>query len=215
MIAKLLMLNLIMLGTAPASGDAELHGWQKYSGADDIRIHYRYSHGDTLEIQAETNVQSCAAAFLHLLEDTSQISNWASNTRNATILDQPADNVHVVHTVFKTIWPISSRDMVTRSEWQFHSDSQTLHLNIENASDALAPAHGVVRMTEVAANWRLQQGENGSLSITYQGYANPEGRIPRTIARRTTLRAIQQTFRSLGSVLADYQEPYHHIPCGV
>ncbi|MCH8492525.1 MAG: hypothetical protein LAT53_04740 [Idiomarina sp.] len=187
--------------------------WQLYSRADDVQVHFRYANGDTLEIQAEKDINSCAAAFLHLLEDTDRISDWVSNSRNATILEQPQPNTHIVHTEFRAIWPVLNRDMVTHSSWTYDAETATLLLAIKDASDALAEQKSTVRMTDVDGVWQLQESDNGSLNVIYRGQANPGGRIPRALARSTALRAIHQTFRVLDEVLLDYQRSYQHIPC--
>src|SRR5690554_4246406 len=100
--------------------------WQTYSRADDMSIHYRYTSEDILEIQAEKELVSCASAFLHLLEDTDRIQDWVSNTERATILDRPNVNTHIVHTEFRSIWPVMRRDMVTRSIWSWDEELKLL-----------------------------------------------------------------------------------------
>lgn len=195
------------------TAEASASEWREYTRASDVDIHYRELVGNTIEIQAENTFYSCPAAFLHLLEDTNKIDQWVSNAQKATIIEQPHPNTHIVHTEFSALWPILSRDMVTRSVWSYDAESQVLVMEIEDASDVIPPQERTIRMTEVAATWQLQLTDNNQLLVTYRGRANPEGKIPRRLARSTALRAIHQTFLSLGTVLPDYQRPYQNVPC--
>lgn len=187
--------------------------WEGFTTTDDIRIEYRYAHGDTLEIFAERSVQSCAAAFLHLLEDTERIQEWVTHSHKATILAQPAPNSHIVHTEFSARWPIARRDMVTRSLWFYEPKTGRLQLQIDDASEVLAASENSVRMTEVSATWTLQENPNRAMTISYQGLANPAGKIPRRLARGAALRAIRDSFLALDEILQDYQQDYRHISC--
>lgn len=187
--------------------------WEEFTRTDGVLVEYRYTHDDVLEISATRTVYTCAAAFLHLLVDTERIGEWVGNASKATILAQPTANQHVVHTEFGAIWPVAPRDMVTKSQWQYDPDTRTLTLQVDDASDFRGPLKGSIRMTDVAATWTLQESLQGATRIHYQGLANPEGHIPRGLARRAALRAIRHSFQTLDEMLKSYQYDYLQLAC--
>lgn len=195
--------------------------WTRFASSNNsnVEIDYSYANRDVLRIRASTeltgNLGGCVAAFMHLLEDTARLDEWVERASNATLLEHPDPHTHIVHTEFNSFWPISNRDMVTRSTWHYDAESGTLEIEIVDASEE-KPANGrVIRMTDVAAHWHLQPTENGTLQVRYQSDANPKGNIPRAIARSAALNAIEKTFHALGTAVthSDYQHGYHSVPC--
>lgn len=190
--------------------------WRTYKRTPkEISVEYRQLPQGHIELRAQRQVRSGLGAFLHLLEDVERISEWVARAERATILAQPAPNSFIVHTVFSGTWPVSDRDMVTRSHWQQNPESLTLTLTVEDASaDYDVPVHGV-RITDVRAKWRLKPIENCKVLITYEGAAHPGGSLPLFLARSTALRSIVDTFSKLPAILDDYQRNYQGVkePC--
>lgn len=209
---SLLQLPIAIAKTVPYPLE-NANSWDTYSRSDKADIYFRYITPDTLQLYAKTEITSCVAAFLHLVTDTERLPEWVSRVSHAHVISQPTPYTHVVHTVFNGVWPIAKRDMVTQSEWQYDAQSGVLRLKVKNASHILAPAPDTLRMTEVASAWELEPIGNGNIAVRYWGFVNPEGRVPRRLARATALRSINLTFDQLASIINEYQQAYAEIPC--
>ena len=196
------------------SGDAQAQqhsDWQQAVANPHYQIDYRERANGILELRANTVVDARLGSFLHLLEDVDRISTWLARAEKATVIAQPDAHTHVVHTVFSGFFLVARRDMVTRSVWQQDPISHIVTITVENANDDYqVPPHGV-RMTALAAEWQLQPNEDGSITILYQGYADPAGALLKAVARSAALEALKKTLARLPAALENYQRPYPGI----
>jgi hypothetical protein len=95
--------------------------------------------------------------------------------------------------------------MVTHSV-STYPDAHTLILEVKDASEQKDNSNGYVRMTDVEANWTLQELSNGLTHISYTAYANPEGLLPVWITNEITLDSVKSTFQALKKRLPLYQQ---------
>lgn len=202
---SLLIFFMLCLNTTAQAAD-----WRLYKSNPPVQIEYRQTAQQLLEIKAETTVQSTLGAFLHLLEDTGQIKRWVEHAESATLLEQPDPQTHLVYTRFDATWPVSKRDMVTRSVWSQDEDTLQLRLEIMDLAEEYELVAGYIRMRSVKALWLLTPQPDG-LHISYQGQADPAGKVPHFLTRNVALRTMYGSFQNLAGVLADYQQPYPRI----
>lgn len=185
--------------------------WTLYQDQPPVRVEYRKSPDNVLQIRASTTVNSGTGAFLYLLEDTAKVRNWLANSHSAKVLAQPDQYTHLVHTKFNAVWPISRRDMVTRSVWTQHSETRVLTIEVSDIGQHHPVDAGYIRMQQVSGTWTLTPLTQGKLQITYQGQADPAGRLPHFLSNSVALRSTFQTFDKLSEVLASYQQKYPNI----
>lgn len=185
--------------------------WRLYKADGPTKVEYRRSDAQLLQIRAVTEVDSLTGAFLHLLEDTDNISRWVANSEKAELLGQPDSQSHLVHTYFSAPWPVSKRDMVTQSIWQQDAGSGVVTLMVSDMGQHFPLVKGYVRIQQVQGLWTLTPLDAGRIRIEYRGQADPAGKLPRFIADKVALKATLSTFQQLSVVLAQYQQPYSGI----
>ena len=185
--------------------------WQPYKRNANTQVDYRRDNDGLLHIRTQTTVKSGIGAVLHLLEDTANIHNWLANSQKAQLISHPDNHTHIVHTYFNAPWPVSKRDMVTKSVWQQDPHSLSLSMTITNMGQYFSPVKGYVRMQQVRGEWTLTPLPDELLHIVYQGQADPAGKLPDFIADKVALKASWQTFSQLDKVLANYQQLYPGI----
>ncbi|MDP5143636.1 START domain-containing protein [Rheinheimera baltica] len=203
---SVLLVLLVLLG--PHFSGVAASGWTTYHKSDQLLIEHRESENALLQVHATTKVRSSIGAFLHLLEDTNNISAWVTNSERAIVLATPSSNTHLVHIYFDAIWPVSPRDMITQSSWTQDPQSKVLTLHIEDMGQHFSPEPGYVRVEQVQGHWELTPLEGGVLLIDYTGQADPAGKLPHFITDKVTLRSLLSTFSDLQQILSGYQKPY-------
>lgn len=196
---------LFLLLCCSTAVSAETAKWHLYKEVGETRVTYRHDAEKLLEVKAQTRVNSTPAAFLHVLEDTVNINSWAANTEKAELLGQPDANTHIVHTYFRAIWPVSKRDMVTKSVWQQDAASGVLSMQVSDVGQQYPLVKGYVRMQRVQGLWTLTPQQDGVLQIEYQGRADPAGKLPHFISDKVALKSVLETFEQLQQVLPAYQ----------
>lgn len=205
---RLLLCSLIFVSLASV---AKPSTWRLYKVVGETRIEYRHNADKLLQVKAQTEVSATPAAFLHLLEDTANITQWAANTEKAQLLGQPDANTHLVHTYFSAVWPVSKRDMVTQSVWQQDAESGVLTMVVTDMGQHFPAVKGYVRMQQVQAVWTLTPLQAGRLKIAYQGQADAAGKLPHFIGDKVALKSLLKTFLQLQQVLPAYQRDYPGI----
>lgn len=203
------LLIVLCLVTLPCSAD--LADWQSYKRSNNTQVDYRRNQDGLLQIRAKTTVKSGIGAMLHLLEDTANIKTWVANSRKAELLSHPNAKTHLVHTYFSAIWPVSKRDMVTKSVWRQDPHSLILRMIVTDVGQNYPLVKGYVRMQQVEGEWTLTPSADGMLTIQYQGQADPGGKLPHFIADKVALSASWKTFSTLEHILQDYQRPYDGV----
>lgn len=199
------LLLVLLLGSIHVAASA--NDWKLHRSQGPTRVEYRHEPDGLLQARAETVVESSLGAFLHLLEDTPRIADWAANTYRAELIATPAPRTHVVHTWFSAVWPVSKRDMVTRSTWQQRANGE-LTMQVSDVGHAFPVEKDHVRMQKVQAEWVLTPQAGGKLMIRYEGQADPAGRLPRFIGDKVALKALFKTFEQLPEALQQHQRPH-------
>lgn len=198
-------LIIIMLSMLHFSVLAE--NWQTYKAQGDLVVEYRQQAG-LVQIRSQVQAISGIGAFLHLLEDTDNITDWVENSERAELLGHPDSHTHVVHTYFSAPWPVSKRDMVLQSVWSQDKISGVVTLKITDLGQHFPAVEGYVRMQQVQAEWTLTPGSEGRLHIQYTGQADPAGKLPQFISNKVALKATYATFQQLPRLLGQYQRIY-------
>ncbi|MDE5179501.1 START domain-containing protein [Vibrio fluvialis] len=181
--------------------------WEMAKNQDGITIQTRKHRDGLVEIRAQMFVNTTYAAFMTLLEDSSNVPNWIDNVDSSRVLKQISDNENIVYTRFAAPWPARDRDMVTYS--QFKQFAGALVLTIKDASDQYPEQEGFVRIKAVKATWTLEKLTNGMTHIDYTAFADPGGMLPNWLANKLSVSSAFNTFEGLRVQLPDYQNKLH------
>ncbi|UGA57754.1 START domain-containing protein [Vibrio sp. VB16] len=195
---------LILLSLLPASNVLAEEPWQPVLTDNDIIIHKRERQIGLIEIRAQMVTMTSLEACMRILSDAESVSKWVAHAKEATILKRISPNEYLVQTIFSAPWPTSNRDMITYSTIS-QPDKNTLILTVKDAHQSLPKQTGLVRMTDVQANWTVQKLSNGMTHISYTAYANPNGIIPVWLANELTIGSVSATFQNLKKRLPLYQ----------
>jgi len=182
MLAHWLSALLLLLPMISWAETAQPVPWEMAKNQDGITIQTRKHRDGLVEIRAQMFVNTTYAAFMTLLEDSSNVPNWIDNVDSSRVLKQISDNENIVYTRFAAPWPARDRDMVTYS--QFKQFAGALVLTIKDASDQYPEQEGFVRIKAVKATWTLEKLTNGMTHIDYTAFADPGGMLPNWLANK-------------------------------
>ncbi|EKO3533513.1 START domain-containing protein [Vibrio fluvialis] len=207
MLAHWLSALLLLLPMISWAETAQPVPWEMAKNQDGITIQTRKHRDGLVEIRAQMFVNTTYAAFMTLLEDSSNVPNWIDNVDSSRVLKQISDNENIVYTRFAAPWPARDRDMVTYS--QFKQFAGALVLTIEDASDQYPEQEGFVRIKAVKATWTLEKLTNGMTHIDYTAFADPGGMLPNWLANKLSVSSAFNTFEGLRAQLPNYQNKLH------
>ncbi|MGV1721507.1 START domain-containing protein [Vibrio furnissii] len=207
MLAHWLSDLLLLLPMISWAETAQPVPWEMAKNQAGITIQTRKHRDGLVEIRAQMFVNTTYAAFMTLLEDSSNVPNWIDNVDSSRVLKQISDNENIVYTRFVAPWPARDRDMVTYS--QFKQFAGALVLTIEDASDQYPEQEGFVRIKAVKATWTLEKLTNGMTPIDYTAFADPGGMLPNWLANKLSVSSAFNTFEALREQLPKYQGKRH------
>ncbi|WJG28177.1 START domain-containing protein [Vibrio furnissii] len=189
------------------ANDAPPIAWHIAKRDNGITIQTRKHSDGLVEIRAQMLVPTTYAAFMSLLENSSNLPNWIDHVASSRVLKKISDHEHIVYTRFSAPWPARDRDMVTYSQFQQFPGS--LVLTIEDASDQYPEKEGFVRIKAVKATWVLEKLTNGMTHIDYTAFADPGGMLPNWLANKLSVSSAFNTFEALREQLPKYQGKRH------
>lgn len=185
---------LVLLACLPARAEP---AWTLLKPKAGISLSYRYN--PNLEVKASAFYQGKPQSFLLLLKDTASVRSWLQQSDDAKLLDGTTDHHWRVYTRFKSIWPVSPRDMVTCADWQ-QLANQSLQIKITDCSNLLPEVKTHVRIRDVKALWTITPRDQG-FELVYQGSANPGGGLPDWLVKQITLNALRASFVAFNTEL--------------
>ncbi|WP_417869186.1 START domain-containing protein [Vibrio furnissii] len=207
MLARWLSTALWILPMLSWANDAPPIAWHMAKSDNGITIQTRKHRDGLVEIRAQMLVPTTYAAFMNLLENSSNLPNWIDHVASSRVLKQISDHENIVYTRFSAPWPARDRDMVTYSQFQQFPGS--LVLTIEDASDQYPEKEGFVRIKAVKATWVLEKLTNGMTHIDYTAFADPDGMLPNWLANKLSVSSAFNTFEALREQLPKYQGKRH------
>ncbi|MGV1721501.1 START domain-containing protein [Vibrio furnissii] len=207
MLARWLSTALWILPMLSWADDATPIAWHMAKSDNGITIQTRKHRDGLVEIRAQMLVPTTYAAFMNLLENSSNLPNWIDHVASSRVLKKISDHEHIVYTRFSAPWPARDRDMVTYSQFQQFPGS--LVLTIEDASDQYPEKEGFVRIKAVKATWVLEKLTNGMTHIDYTAFADPGGMLPNWLANKLSVSSAFNTFEALREQLPKYQGKRH------
>lgn len=171
---------------------------------------------DLQKIKGKFTVKSTLSAFVNVLNDLERVPEWLSNAETISIIKSNSNINTVVHTKFNALLFVSNRDMVVESTYHQDPDTYVVTLSINDLSEKYPRTPRYVRMNNVNGIWTIKPTLlNGSsaVSVTYEGTADPAGKIPTWIKDKVALSSTYQSLKALKKQmqLSEYQQPVAFI----
>lgn len=141
---------------------------------------------------------------LAALADIENYPKWVFKCHDTEHLREIGDDIVYVHI---KIWPVTDRDVVTRSKVLQDPNTLTVTIHTWADNDLLPEKKKIVRMPELENLFILEPQRDGWTRVTFQTFADPGGAIPGWVANVVATQAPLDTLRGLKKRLKKKQ--YH------
>jgi hypothetical protein len=196
----------VALLLAMSAANARGSGWEVVLEAGNLQVWQRPYAGSSLnEIRGQLVVRSSLNALMALLKDAPFNRHWVYRSGGARILEESGYEQAYVYGIVDAPWPMHDRDTVVRFDYEQHPDTKTITIGITNFPDYLPRQDDLVRVPDFGGFWKLEPGEGGRVTVTYQVYGDPGGWIPVWIANRAAEISVINTLKNLPSVVGRYE----------
>ncbi|TLX47604.1 hypothetical protein C1E24_07615 [Pseudoalteromonas phenolica] len=206
-LCKYLLWSLLVLPSFQAYAN-----WKSWYSEDNLSISYQKQSSGLIEIKAQASFDNVnRQAFLNLLNDTQNASEWLSNVRSVQSLPWHTKGENIVVTVLNAPWPVKDRVMLTHSCHRLVSEatSKLLIKSIDKSKRAeflpLEQFKKYIFVAPIEGSWLLEETSN-TLLITHQIYADPQGKIPTWLSNKTALKGVKKTFQNMAKQI--YKKEY-------
>jgi hypothetical protein len=184
-----IILLLLLLAGIPVLGDAVKGEWKLKKSKAGIEVFVRDVAGSKLKefkgvmTLSGTRLQALVAAF----DDTSTYTMWMHECIEARLLKKISLRERISYTVTHAPWPVSDRDLVTRSV--VSQDLKTLAVTIQmtGLGDYMPKVAKRVRVPMMNGLWVFKPLETGDIVVMYQLHSDPGGDLPAGLANMASV----------------------------
>jgi hypothetical protein len=164
-----------------------------------------------INVVASTVVAMTPSGFIGLLNETENDCSWIHNCvsvsfeQNNETLSSAASSKNIQRetqkwrTLFKSPWPLNKREMVSYSKYSVSDKGETL-IEIIGDDQATAKFKNSVLITNVQAKWIVYPINETHSKLTYMGFADPGGIIPRFLIDNMLKTAAENTFLNIREI---------------
>lgn len=178
---------LVTLIAITTCGVFAASNWTKELTKHGISVYTRPVEGSSLkEFKGVGMIQASMEACQKVLMDIPNLTKWMPDCISAKLLASENGGTTVItYNETKTPWPVSNRDVVSRSRVVTTNDRIIHYITAINRTDLAPLKSGNVRMTKMTAQWTLIRKGDKTLAI-YQVKADPGGSLPAWLANKSS-----------------------------
>jgi hypothetical protein len=185
---------------AHAAGEAE---WKETARAEGFVAMQRDKPGRSFPTyRGRGIVEASILDLLAILSDVKRHPEWMSHNAESRLLKQVSEYEYYVYSRTAAPWPVSDRDAVYHAAVVVDRSKKTVHVNFWAVSGFVAPVRGVVRMRRLQGIYSLHSLGPKRTLLDFEIDADPEGMIPKWVARIATRDVPIETARRIRKQLA-------------
>jgi hypothetical protein len=122
-------------------------------------------------------------AVLALLYDIEVATEWVWKTREMRILEELSDDRgRVVYQLVTAPWPVSDREIISRSNGYMDPQTGEAFITIECLPDFLPPNTNAVRVPQLEGAWNIMPLGEDRCRVVFRLHLEPGGEIPSWLA---------------------------------
>ena len=136
-----------------------------------------------LSFVAVATVDASQQSVLSLLYDIDVATEWVWKTREMRVLQELTENDgRVVYQLVSAPWPVSDREIISRSTAFMDPKTSEAFIRIECLPDFLPEDERYVRVRQMEGAWNILPLSENSCSVVFRLHIEPGGEIPSWLA---------------------------------
>jgi len=196
-----LILGLSLLSLTLVSAQDE---WKLAKDKNDIQVYTRKTESSTfVEFKGITILDTKVTAFVAVMQDAKNMTNWVYSIVEARLLEMPSDTVMSYYAESNLPWPFDNRDAVHRDIFKWNDAKRTLMVRIDCLPKYLEEKKGIVRIPYAKGYWKVEEIEKSKLKVTFQMIVDPGGTIPAWLVNAFVVDSPYETLKGIKEVIQD------------
>jgi hypothetical protein len=138
---------------------------------------------DFLSFVGVAELDASRDAVLALLYDIESATEWVWKTSEMRLLQElSGDDGRVVYQLVSAPWPVTDREIISRSEGFMDPETGEAFISIEGLPDFLPPDSRYVRVPRLTGAWNITPLAEDRCRVVFRLHIEPGGEIPSWLA---------------------------------
>lgn len=194
----LLLASLLFSSLLYAGDDWELVDHP--AARDAVTVWTKPVPGQSLKaFKGEIEVPHSLLTVLAVLGDIPRFPDWVFQCNDAYPLPTLGHDINYVH--IAGIWPVSDRDVVTRTSMEQHTETLAITVRTVDAQGLYPEMKGTVRLPSLDNRFILAPLADGWTRVTFETFADPGGFIPGWLANLVAVRAPRDSLEGMYALM--------------
>ncbi|NTW51384.1 MAG: cyclase [Chlorobiaceae bacterium] len=153
---------------------------------------------DFLSFVGVATIDAPQHSVLSLLYDIDAATEWVWKTREMRALQEISEtDGRVVYQLVSAPWPVSDREIITRSTAYFDPETSEAFIKLECLPDFLPLNDKYVRVRQLEGAWNIVPLSENSCRVVFRLHIEPGGEIPSWLANIAVIDTPYHTMNSL------------------
>jgi hypothetical protein len=205
--------SLVLAGLIIAAPSLALGDWEQLTTEEGIEVSQREIPDRALPVfRAVGVIDASVYEVFAVIADVDNQTHWMESCVEARRLKRESQSVSYAYNRTDAPWPVSDRDVVVRAEMIIVEPGKEVHQRFKSvASDLMGPVRGVVRMPRLEGHYKLRVLGPDRTRVEYQVDADPGGRLPKWLVKRTSRDLPLHTLLNLRRRVAETKGSYEEF----
>jgi len=138
---------------------------------------------DFLSFVAVATIDAPQHAVMSLLYDVDVATEWVWKTREMRVLQELSeDEGRIVYQLVSAPWPVSDREIITRSQGYMDPETSEIFIKLECMADFLPKNDKYVRVPALEGAWNIIPLSEKQCRVVFRLHIEPGGEIPSWLA---------------------------------
>ena len=134
---------------------------------------------DFLSFVAVATLDSPQHSVLSLLYDIDVATEWVWKTKEMRLLKELTDDEgRIVYQLVSAPWPVSDREIITRSQGYMDPETSEIFIKLECLADYLPRNDKYVRVPQLEGAWNIIPLSENQCRVVFRLHIEPGGEIP-------------------------------------
>ncbi|MCX6179106.1 MAG: START domain-containing protein [Chlorobiales bacterium] len=153
---------------------------------------------DFLSFVGIATIDAPQHAVLSLLYDVDVATEWVWKTKEMRVIkDLSEDEGRIVYQLVSAPWPVSDREIITRSQGYIDPESSEVYIKLECMADYLPKNDKYVRVPQLEGAWNIIPLSTNQCRVVFRLHLEPGGEIPSWLANIAVIDTPYHTLTNL------------------
>lgn len=158
---------------------AQKKKWELVEKNDFMKIYSRMPESSSFkELKINLIINAPLSSIVAVLDNVSAYPDWIYSCTESYFVKEKKEGHSIYYILLDLPWPLSDRDIVSKSHMKQNSKNLKITINTKNISGKVKKKEDVVRVPKNIIKWEIEPITKNKSEINYYVKSNPGGLLP-------------------------------------